>query len=204
MTVYKKMKNKEKYEEILLNTFKLYGIVEYNSFEYNSYYGLELIYKLLESKDTFGSDYILELFDKMFNQAPNRLLKSAVLYYKGILLSQMAGKKNEAMVVLKHVTDENPEEEWQNFMWYQNFAQLSMLEVIKLFQTEEERIAFIKPYTNETTPFLARYIALFLLAYGESYLLSDNVKHVITPNPGYQKIFENTILPEDKQYWFNQ
>jgi len=204
MTAYEKMKNKEKYEETLINTLTLYGIVEYIGFEYNSYYGLELIYKLIKAKETFGSDFVLEILDKIYEKAPGRLLKSAVLYHKGELLSEIPGKKEEAISVLNQVIDEYPEEEWQNFMWYSNFAQFAMLDAIKLFQTEEERGTFIKPYTEETTPFPVRYFALYLLAYGEEGLLPYGDNGLIEPDPKYQKIFDEIILPEDKQYWFNQ
>jgi len=204
MDIYKNLNDKERYADTLINTFSSYGTMEYNSFEYNSYYGLELLYKLMEAKEVFGSDFIFELLDKMYEQAQSRLLKSAILYQKGNLLSEMPENKDRAIDTYKTIIVEYAEEEYRNFMWYQNFAQFSLLNSVKLLPTENDKVAFIKQYTDESTPFPVRYFALYLLAYGEGGLLSYGEQGVIKPDPKYKKIFDEIRLPEDKKYWFNQ
>ncbi|MGQ9706618.1 MAG: hypothetical protein ACUVWP_06400 [bacterium] len=202
LDIYKNLNDRENYADILLNTFSSYGSVEYDSFEYNSYYGLELIYKLIGSKQRFGVDFILEMLDEMSELSSTRLLKSAVLYNKGNIIAEDPHRRDEAISLYRQVIVEYPDVEYKNYMWYQNFAQLALLNVIKLLPTENERVSFIRPYTDNNTPFPVRYFALYLLAYGEEGLLPYGEKGLIKPDTKYQRIFDDIKLPDDKKYWF--
>jgi len=190
---YKELKDGQNYADSLLRAYESYGTIEYQDFEYNSYYGLELIYRAAVDREIWGDEFILTLLDKLYQQGQNGLLSACALYQKGEILAENPNKREEALRVFKQVVDNYPEEEFTSFMVVINFAQVALLEATKLLSTEAEKIALLQGYISDETPFPVRYLALYFLGYG----YGEEV--VITPNPEYQKLYES-LNPANREY----
>jgi hypothetical protein len=120
---YETLKDKDNYADSLLSSYQSYGTMECWGFEYNSYYGLELIYNLKKAKETWGDEFVLSLLDRLYQQGQSRLLSAYALYIKGLVLAENPNRQKEALQVFKQVVDNYPEEEYTCFMTVVNYAQ---------------------------------------------------------------------------------
>ena len=198
---YKELKDGQNYADSLLRAYESYGTIEYQDFEYNSYYGLELIHNLFEDRERLEVEFALTLLDKLYDQGQSRLLSAFALYIKGLILSENPDRQEEALKVFKQVVDNYPEEEFTNFMTAINFAQRALLEAVRLLPTEAKKIALLQGYISDETPFPVRYFAAYLLGFGEEAApqFGYGEEGMITPNPEYQKLYES-LKPANREY----